>query len=628
MQSAQSFIEKINQIQASDSHLQILHAKINAGSDKEILSIEQLRAIYTYILEANLIEQIEALPINASIRLPKNNLGLPRTCVIQRFPDGHLELIVMTNRKFADGSKFEKTFDGVNKKDKNAYRLDDINAGFIRWLILKYELSTPGRTEPEMRAKRLAYIKEEAAVSQSIKSEFVSPIFIGSDYTHVTHGQVKDAIYALAKPGLYTLDRFMQRVKSEPEMQVYRQHPELLDSIVHSLLKGLADIHARQVIHTDIDARNIIVDHKADELICLYIDFAGAVDLTKKHSTKFGGTLSHASPEMSSAIVHRLLLENFSMWDSGIHLENPRTLAYDLVESNNKSTARYPNTTVFDFKDNSWSLGVILFELFTGVTPRANTYTFLVLEQNPLLKGLLAPTRASRFSAQQALECWIANHSFNPVTMSNDFYLQDKINSKQEEILSCISVKLPRLNLNTAILLAKECYSLSLEIKDPVLINSLLYKSPQILQADIDVLEAAMKQHMDSLTTRGPSIATAVCGNLIDTLSEQQSTAIKNVIQESLANYWEHMYGNNDQALVAAIQNKLEQFLRQSARYSCLWGCLSVRFVIDIPAFQAAVSSYISNVRHVADNVPEIILPSQAEPEQENTASTRPMLGG
>lgn len=631
MQSAHSLLEKIKEILDPETiNLRLMHTKINMGSRHEILSMEQLRAIYTYVLnQADLLQQIDALPINASIRLEKlsaDSSELPRTCVIQRFPDGHLELIVLTNLKFADNSKFSKTFDGSSKKDKDAYRIDDVRAqaASIRWVRLQYRLSEYGRTSPQERAKRLKRIQDEADVSQMITSDFVSPIFVGSPYTHAPHRQRREGIYAFAKPGLYTLNKFMQRINDEPNMQIYRQHPELLDSIVLSLLQGLLDIHAKQIIHTDLDVTNIIVRTRGEELICQYIDFAGAINLAQGPSSKYGGTLDQASPEMSAAIMYKLMLECYTSWDMGF-IPNPNTFAYDLVELAATTDNRYANQTVFDFKDNSWSLGVMLFKLFTGVTPRLNTYTLVVLEQNPLLKGLLAPTRAARFSAQEALDCWQKNPVFIPVTHNNDYTLQDNINAKLETVKDKISLKPFNQRLDTAISLIKECINLSTEICDPLIKNCSLYKSPEILQQDVIALETALQNHMDSLTTRGPAIATNVCANVTKLLTEIQLAAIKDAVRNALSKHWSNMYGNDDDNLAIGLQRVLDKALQQSAIYSCLWGCLSVRYVIDIPKFECAVLSHVQNIGYIADNHAEINLPSQAQPSVQT--STQLTLG-
>jgi serine/threonine kinase 4 len=117
-------------------------------------------------------------------------------------------------------------------------------------------------------------------------------------------------------------------------------------SILQGVLKGLDYLHSRKIIHRDVKAGNVLLDHKGNPKLA---DFGVSAENVHTHSQRktFIGSPYWMSPEI-------------------------------LTESN------------YDSKTDIWSLGITAIELAEGNAPYSNIHpmrAMWVMRKNPV-KGL------------------------------------------------------------------------------------------------------------------------------------------------------------------------------------------------------------------------------------------------
>jgi serine/threonine protein kinase len=417
--SGQEFLNKLAKIRNDQGKLRYMHRRINKGKPQEVISLPQLNDIYLYInSQATLATSIDGLQPNQSLRFAKTTPKpeLPITCVIQRFPDRHLELIIMPNRKLADGTKIPKKIqDGSSKKKQDAYRIDDEMALDIHWARLEIELE---QSVPGQELMKLADVQQETEIAAALDgAEYSAPIYIGSPFQHIKNGKLVKAIYGFSKLGICNLIDIRSGLSATElaEYAIPNKMPEFLKPIVRSLLAGLCEMESRRIIHIDLDFRNIVLFRNAHgDLYARFIDFANAINLNKGPSGRIGGTFVVMSPDIFSACVGKMAADRSMPIETAIarhHTIYKTREAYGWHVFNEKyaNHMRYPEIAHVDTKDSCWSIGTIIFYLLTKRMPRLDVYTRETLAANKLLRGLLAPTRQTRYSAREALACWNEN---------------------------------------------------------------------------------------------------------------------------------------------------------------------------------------------------------------------------
>ena len=108
--------------------------------------------------------------------------------------------------------------------------------------------------------------------------------------------------------------------------KMFRSAPDLVSSILLQVLRAVEYLHNRKIIHRDIKAENIIYEDGVVKLL----DFGYATYLSEEPIDTVCGTLDYASPEILNKLPYRHEID-------------------------------------------LWALGVLTYELFTGVPPFAGT---------------------------------------------------------------------------------------------------------------------------------------------------------------------------------------------------------------------------------------------------------------
>lgn len=466
--TAEQFIDRINRQNLDPAQLQVIYDMIN--ETKNILSHAQLNQIYTHILKTpGLLESVTELAPGTSIRFVKNTDAvnpLPRTCVIFKYPDGHIELIVMPNRKLSTGEKQKNPCtEGGSKICKISYRIDDpsvITIGRARLRVLLHQNS-------------LRRLKNEALISQQLStSQFICPMFLSSMYKHTK--TKSPAVYAFSELGQCDLYDVIENWLLNNVYRDGQPITELHIGIVSDLLTGLVEIHAHKTVHRDISLGNIIVSNDRIK----FIDFDAALSqYVTVDSLTDNLTILTTAPEL---IIHRNIL-NRSCYAAKIAQEHLK---------------KFTNETISgaDYTDDVWSIGMIIISLLTVDTaPSDYNYINLIVTENPLLQAMLKPTRAERVTAKQALEIWKNNPTLISISHA-DFNTQNNINN----ILKIVESEL-RFDWTRVIERLIQCANLTSNIEFPNSLRNFGYRSSDAYFKAADTLQTIYTQQMMSINT-------------------------------------------------------------------------------------------------------------------------------
>eukprot|EP00873_Tetraselmis_striata_P006220 jgi/Tetstr1/426484/TSEL_016785.t1 len=108
-------------------------------------------------------------------------------------------------------------------------------------------------------------------------------------------------------------------------------------SIVRSLLKSLVYVHEQGIIHRDIKPENILITRKGDVKLT---DFGVCIDMRKERPVSAVGTLDYMSPEVTKCPLKSAPSDN-----------------------------KHDGSIVYGFGSDIWAVGVLAFELVTGLPP-------------------------------------------------------------------------------------------------------------------------------------------------------------------------------------------------------------------------------------------------------------------
>jgi serine/threonine protein kinase len=275
-------------------------------------------------------------------------------------------LIVETKSKLADNTKrtdVEKE-SGTAKSGKPAWRLDGKEEEYFN--LVSY-LKTTGD---------VIFPIYEALYSRSAVSPQINAMQLGQKFTGKS-GKDKISLYA-PKVDERTLYHHLHKALSIPQQKL----------LIDDLLKGIKDFHEKNLSHLDIKPANLLIYRGLNNILRLKItDFGHSSATDRFISPNFGSPL-YWPPEI---VAHKPALHK--------DMEKEDMIAYALYRQNQMA----PATEVQVKKAyDMWAVGICIFEIKYDRIPKSADLP--LIEQDPLLKGLLDPDPDKRFSAEEALD--------------------------------------------------------------------------------------------------------------------------------------------------------------------------------------------------------------------------------
>lgn len=321
-----------------------------------LVSQEQLMSMFAFLLN-NKLHVISALKPGEACRLWKHETKLPRTLNIVRASDGEFKLILETKSKLATDNKQRLLVKkGKIKSGKPSWRIDGEPVEYFNLVI-------------KLQSKRdLLKVLRESNISALFSSKYISHLDLGT--LHLSKlGDLQISVYS---PKM-TCD-LADLIELELDGS---QH----DEIIMQLLLAIRDFHVRGV-HQDLKPENILLSF-TDEGACQLklADF----DLSAMHDSddRVAGSPFYFSPQVSRVFASR----GSATYDFSLRLSLPEEES-DIPECTN----------------DLWSLGIIIFLLRHGRLPEYDTDDFCIINSDPLLSGLLEPSKAKRMTIEQAIK--------------------------------------------------------------------------------------------------------------------------------------------------------------------------------------------------------------------------------
>ncbi len=318
------------------------------------------------------LEQIASLKPCESYRLDKKDTHLPRTITILCDRTGELELLVETKSKLANNRKQHiSDTTGGYKIGKPAWRIDN----YEEYFNLVAKIASDSDYER---------IQEEVNTSARLSDEYVNQTQLGPIIEK--NKEKKVSIYS--KKAISNLQEFIRN---------HRLSRALIDALTHQLLNALKYLHEQKIIHQDIKSANILVYGNARTGYYIKIsDFGNSVDEESGQDSL--STWEYSSPE---------ILNYYKRPDSSQYeYFNDDSAVRPFGDQNIRQTT-LRSWGVSHKTNDIWAMGVLIFELRYGVKPEEKDRK--IIDQDPLLSGMLSVNRHKRFTIDQAL------HTFDMV---------------------------------------------------------------------------------------------------------------------------------------------------------------------------------------------------------------------
>ncbi len=378
----------------------ITHSKKPNKKLSKLVSNDAVDAIFNYMLmtrNANKnhypqrqvatshLSEIASLPPGGAYRLDKKTTGLARTLNIIRSKDGEFALIVETKSKLADNSKrtLSKKISGANKVGKSAWRID---AGATEYFNLVTKLS---------HEDALIMIKDEVRVSTKYAGPNINLNELGAEIDK--NNEKKISVYSVKATG--ALDGKIGKIKNE--------HQDLL---ITDILNGVKKMHDSSDVHQDLKPHNILVYGRSSEgFRAKLTDFGSARKDGDEVSTLLA-TTGYESPEISLFYAQGKS-ENHQYHEYYKYFNNPSEgKSFGAEFATQLTNVSLPKFAAPNKANDAWALGLIIFEIRHGRMPTASKKADIdIINNDPLLKGLLNPVREQRLTVSEALEM----HSVN-----------------------------------------------------------------------------------------------------------------------------------------------------------------------------------------------------------------------
>lgn len=369
-------------------------SKIEKGGLPEemthLITQEDLLKIYDYMLNTPVI--LSKLANGQGFRLGRKQIhDIARTLNIVCNPNGEFMLMLETKSKLSSGVKDKKRVIGSGSYGtvKPCWRID--------------------LDEPEEWANKT--IKGDNVEEADFEAIFSQNLIENHDYQDAP----SELLNVTLLGELYFSDKnvkksqYSQRAIGDLE-QILKKDTIIFTEndkkrITQNILEGLATMHRQGKIHQDIKLANILVYRDKDGYYAKLADYGLAYD--PKLPNQLGEALAtsgYESPEISlayearSASRHRYYHKDFT--------SSARPYGYQVNKQNKQRSTRSPEAIEYKKAhpaNDIWATGIVLFSLQYKHKPNLHdTKDTIRIEDDPLLKGLLEPNRATRFTIDQA----------------------------------------------------------------------------------------------------------------------------------------------------------------------------------------------------------------------------------
>ncbi|MCS5708996.1 protein kinase [Candidatus Berkiella cookevillensis] len=368
----------------------------------EYILKQDLIAIYDYVLRNQntilntLISKDNKTPQYRGYRIEKEKSKLARSISILKDLSNQFILILDIKRKLKSGEKSLKTkiFVGGNKIGKVAWRID--TPIYAKWINLVTKRTKEKRIQNTDAEAKLS--QELAQRNQCIHTGYSDLLFSYSLESQIyrTGEKYKQAHYA----PFVEMD-FNSFLKNKSKSLTMADKYSIADQI----LKAIQIMHQQNIAHQDIKEANMLISFKNGQYQIKINDFGHSTNY--RHDQKESlATASYASPEIALAYKSKKSVHHEYFYDRndssfGIRVDRNLSKGNASRYANSKLAIKYSKP---DLKNDMWAIGVVFYRLFTNSKLMENNIaTQKKIEQNPLLKGLLAPIREDRFTIDQAL---------------------------------------------------------------------------------------------------------------------------------------------------------------------------------------------------------------------------------
>lgn len=369
----------------------------------EYILKNDLIAIYDYILKNqntilnNLMPKDNKTPQYRGHRIEKEKSKLARSISILKDLSDQFILILDIKSKLKSGEKSEKTqrFVGGNKTGKIAWRID--TPIYQKWI----NLVTSRKKENSIKNADIeAKISQELAkINKNIDTGYSDLLFSYNLQSQIycTREKYKQAHYAPFVEMDFS-SFLLSNAKSLTMTDKY--------SIADQILKAIQIMHQKNIAHQDIKKQNILIYSRENQYHIKINDFGHSTNCNNNRKKSLA-THTYASPEIALAYKSKKSKYHEYFYDedtSSFGIRIDKLLSKKNADRHAKSqlAIEYQKPHL---KNDMWAVGIVFYHLFTGSRlTMNNAATRKKIDQNPLLKGLLAPIREDRFTIDQALE--------------------------------------------------------------------------------------------------------------------------------------------------------------------------------------------------------------------------------
>lgn len=391
------FLENITKTKAK------LETSLLPPALNQLISKEAMIDIYQYML--NHPYAVAQLTRGEGFRISKEFSTLTRTLNIVRDPNGNYMLMLETKRKLADGRKdvMRMIGQGTFGTVKPAWRIDCLEAE--EWVN---KVSTG---ESAQEADYEALFSQKLINSHELgqdKADTLNVTLLGELFT--SKDVVKRSQYSKRAIG------DLRQVLNNPNIVLSAEDKA---RITKNILEGISLMHAQGKVHQDIKLPNVFIYRDDRGYYAKIADFGISYDPQsplRKPSLASGG---YESPEIVLANEAPDAAYHNYYHKSAFIAQN--SYGYK-INRNNK--ARVPTSAeALKFREphsanDMWAIGILLFELNYGHFPKIGySQDELKIQNDPLLRGLLAAKREDRISCEDAIRLSTINLPEQPAPL-------------------------------------------------------------------------------------------------------------------------------------------------------------------------------------------------------------------
>lgn len=361
-----------------------------------------LNIVDTLLKNVSMQKQCMGLMPNSAVRFYKETYNLSRTICVLRDAQGKFECILETKSKTNKNTKQKiEVAEGGFKKGKPAWRLDGKNGAEPYFsLLLPLEAND---VKDKKAVENLENLKAEVNLPWELaKDSGMQRNRLGAVYEN-KKGALVASVYSKQRTPLN------KALKADFPMTLAERH-----EIAISLLKTTAYLHEKNLTFQDLKPNNILIYRNKDQKLKVKLTDPGQVSTLSKPEISVA-TIGYESPEVALAHsvkseYHDYFYNKYKKYGNSLGKQCSLELEKELTQNKGKPfvDALKQQYLQADPSNDVWALGTTLYKLFRGHKP---TY----LPTDKYFSGFFAP-REHRFTAKQALDCWLELGAIAPRT--------------------------------------------------------------------------------------------------------------------------------------------------------------------------------------------------------------------